>query len=204
MQSVFARNEGITSFRDQLANKLFAFSVHDQLDAGWQLTNDGLRTLFTRLMATGKPLTQVVEGHMYYGVKTGLNEAFMINQVTRDELVKNDPIGATLIKRFVRGEDLRPWFQENEERWLIFTRRGIDINSFPAIFAYLQQYREQLEPRPYDWNSNHRWLGRKSGSYKWYETQDPIEYYEAFKKPKLSGRVFRGSHVFPGMDKSKL
>ena len=38
--AVFARGEGITSFRQQLADKMITFSVYDQLDTGWQLTGD--------------------------------------------------------------------------------------------------------------------------------------------------------------------
>ena len=167
--AVFARGEGVTSFRSQLANKLFMLSVHDQLDTGWQLTGVDLRTLSTKLMAVGTPLGEVINGQMFRGVLTGLNEAFIIDQTTRDRLVKDDPASIAIIKPMYRGEDLRPWYQENERRWLIFTRRGININAYPAIQAYLQQFREQLEPRPIDWNDISPWLGRKPGSYKWYE-----------------------------------
>jgi len=30
-----------------------------------------------------------------------------------------------------------------------------------------------------------RWPGRKPGPYKWYEIQDPVEYYKEFEKPKI-------------------
>jgi hypothetical protein len=85
----------------------------------------------------------------------------------------------------LRGEDLRPWYQENEGRWLIFTRRGIDIEEYPAVRAHLEQYRAQLEPRPADWDGLRPWPGRKPGPYKWYEIQDSIDYYDAFEKPKI-------------------
>ncbi len=183
--AVFARGEGITSFRQQLADKLFTFSVYDQLDTGWQLTGDTSRVLFTKLMGAGKPLGEKVGERLYYGVKTGLNEAFMIDPARRDQLVKDDPRCAAIIKPMVRGEDLRPWYQENEGRWLIFTRRGIDIDAYPSVRAYLQQFREQLEPRPSDWDEKRRWPGRKPGPYKWYEIQDPVEYYKEFEKPKI-------------------
>ncbi|HVB21048.1 MAG TPA: N-6 DNA methylase [Ktedonobacteraceae bacterium] len=148
--AVFGRGDSITAFRAQLDDKLFAVSMRDQLDSGWQLTGDAPRTLFTRLMATGKPLGEVVAGRLYYGIKTGLNEAFIIDQSTRDRLVKDDPACATILKPVLRGEDLRPWYQENEGRWLIFARRGIDIENYPSVHTYLKQFRQQLEPRPGD------------------------------------------------------
>ena len=182
--AVFGRGESIKSFREQLADKLFPVSIHDQLDTGWQLTNNDLRALFNKIMAAGKPLGEEIEGQMYYGVKTGLNEAFIIDQATRDRLVKEHPQSVEIIKPMLRGEDLRPWYQENEGRWLIFARRGIEINKYPAVLEYLQQFRDQLEPRPENWD-NKNWPGRKPGPYKWYEIQDSVDYYEVFEKPKI-------------------
>jgi hypothetical protein len=57
---------------------------------------------------------------------------------------------------------------------MVFTRRGIDIEKYPAIRRYLDGYRKQLEPKPKDWQGS-EWPGRKTGAYKWYEVQDPIE-----------------------------
>jgi hypothetical protein len=67
---------------------------------------------------------------------------------------------------------------------MIFTRRGININSYPAIKNYLGQFRERLEPRPDNWTGV-IWTGRKAGTYEWYEIQDSIEYWSKFEQPKL-------------------
>ncbi len=183
--AIFGRGERVTGFREQLADKFFPLSIHDQLDTGWQMTGDAPRALFAKIMALGKPLGEVVDGRMYYGVKTGDNKAFIINQATRDKLVRTDATCNLILKPVVRGEDLRPWYQENEGRWLIFTRRGIDINAYPAILSYLQQFREQLEPRPNNWNDKRTWEGRKPGPYQWYEIQDSVDYYTAFEQTKI-------------------
>jgi type I restriction-modification system DNA methylase subunit len=183
--AIFSRGESVHSFREQLDDKMIAVSMSDQPDEGWQLAGDDARTLFTKIMATGRPLGEAVEKRLYYGIKTGLNEAFIIDQRTRDRLIKEDPACAAIIKRLLRGEDLRPWYQEDEGRWLIFARRGIEINKYPAILAHMQKFREQLEPRPSNWNNQHSWPGRKPGSYKWYEIQDTVDYFEEFEKPKI-------------------
>ncbi len=88
--AIFVRGEQVKAFKDQLADKQFALSIHDQLDTGWQLKAVNARALFTKIMASGKPLEDVIEKHSYYGIKTGLNEAFIINQDTKDSLVKED------------------------------------------------------------------------------------------------------------------
>ena len=97
------------------------------------MTGDAPRILFAKIMAAGKPLGEVVEGHMYYGVKTGLNEAFLIDQSTRDKLMRNDPACASILKPLVRGEDLRPWYQEDEGRWLICLPSGWTMKTFPDM-----------------------------------------------------------------------
>src|SRR3712207_3031689 len=68
---------------------------------------------------------------------------------------------------------------------MIFTRRGHDIEAYPAAKEYLGQFREKLEPRPADWDSAQPWLGRKAGTYRWYEIQDTVDYYDAFERPKV-------------------
>jgi hypothetical protein len=182
--AVFNRGEGVQQFHHQIRTKLAPVSIYDQHDSGWQLGNDAGRKLFDKLMACGKPLDTVVDGHMYRGVVTGFNDAFIIDQAERNRLVQEDPNSAQIIKPIVRGEDLRPWYQEDEGRYLIFTRRGIDINAYPAVKQYLEQFRERLEPRPSDWNGS-KWPGRKPGPYAWYEIQDSVDYYEAFDAPKF-------------------
>ncbi len=182
--AVFGRGEGIADLARQVKEREIGSTMHDQLDSGWQLGAAPTRSLFTKIMACGRPLDEVIEGRMYYGVKTGRNEAFIVDQATRDQLVAVDPSCASVIKPFLRGEDLRPWYQEDERQWLLFIRRGVDIDAYPSIKRHLERYRTQLEPRPADYLGAN-WPGRKAGSYKWYELQDSVDYFPAFEKTKI-------------------
>jgi hypothetical protein len=74
---------------------------------------------------------------------------------------------------------------------VIFTRRGIDIEKYPVVRKYLEQFREELEPK----NSDKQKKGRKPGSYKWYEIQDNIAYYKEFEGPKI---------VYPNITKTNI
>jgi len=152
----------------------------------WRFQPAAVGALFDRLMAVGKPLGEAVNGRIYRGVLTGLNEAFIIDRATRDRLVAADPACAPILRRLLRGEDLRPWYQQDEGRFLIFARRGIEIERYPSILTHLSQFREQLEPRPEDWPGRPMdWPGRKAGPYRWYEIQDSVDYYPAFDEPKI-------------------
>ena len=135
----------------------------------------------------GIPLSEWCEGRFHYGIKTGLNEAFVIEGAQRADLIAADPKSAEIIKPFLRGRDLKRWQVEPADKWLIFTRQGTDISRYPAIKPHLEKFWSQLEPRPRDWNERRDggWGGRKAGPYKWYEIQDTVAYRESFEEPKI-------------------
>ena len=154
---------------------------------GWQLKKSFERQVLARIRKAGQPLGDYCKGRFYYGIKTGLNEAFVISREQRDALVAQDPQSVDIIKPFLRGRDVKRWNVESQDLWLLFTRRGTDINQYPAIKAHLQSFRKQLEPKPDGWNDQTEgaWPGRKAGSYEWFHIQDNIAYWEEFLEPKI-------------------
>jgi hypothetical protein len=152
---------------------------------GWQLEQQAERGLLERIRAAGMPLGQYVEGRFHYGIKTGLNDAFVVDGPTKDRLIAEDASSREILKPFLRGRDIKRWRVESQDLWLIFTRRGVEIDRYSAVKRHLSGFREQLEPKPPDWDSARRWKGRKAGSYKWYEIQDNIAYWREFEEPKI-------------------
>ncbi|WP_423068975.1 Eco57I restriction-modification methylase domain-containing protein [Devosia sp. CN2-171] len=152
--------------------------------SGWQIEPTVKRDLLARIRASGVPLGDYVEGRFYRGVLTGYNGAFVIDGATRAELIVADPRSDEVIKPFLRGRDIKRWRVEAQDMWLIFTRRGIDIDAYPAIKRHLSQFRGSLEPKPSDWTDG-EWPGRKAGSYSWYEIQDNIAYWREFESTKI-------------------
>jgi hypothetical protein len=152
----------------------------------WQLEADDVEALRQKLTQRGMSLRRYTNGQILYGIKTGLNDVFVIDQETRKQLIEEDESSATVIKPFIQGTHLRPWNIENSTQYLIFTRRGIEIDNYPAIHTYLEQHRERLEPKPKDWSKqNGKWPGRKAGAYKWFEMQDAVDYWEGFEAIKF-------------------
>ena len=187
--AVFARNEQIKTLKEQLPGKLFDISIADQLDAGWQLTSKGARALFAKLMAKGVSLEDAVEGKIYYGIKTGYNKAFIIDQATRDKIVWSDPACATLIKPLVRGADLRPWYQRVEGRWLIWIPSGWTARTFPEAvlseeeaWLHFQQRHTPLAHylQPFAEDARKR---QNKGQF-WWEL-NPCNYVHEFEQPKI-------------------
>ncbi|NJN15147.1 MAG: hypothetical protein HC822_02020 [Oscillochloris sp.] len=186
--ATFNRGEGVKEFRKQVAAKLAPVSIHDQQDSGWQLGDDTGRNLALKLLQTGKPLAKYVDNRMFRGVLTGANDVFIIDQAKRDQLIAADPASAALIKPILRGEDLRPWYQEQEGRWLIeiptfWTRskfgEGLSEaaawsafeSTHPSLASYLQPFADTARRR-----------GDK-GEY-WWELR-PCDYYDAFNQTKI-------------------
>lgn len=153
-------------------------------DEGWSLVNEGQQALMKKLRSTTVPLGQYAKGQIYYGIKTGLNEAFVIDTEIRAQLIAEDARSAELIKPFLAGRDVKRYQPPPAGRFIIFTRRGVEIKKYPAIQKYLSQFKEQLMPKPKNWKGS-QWKGRKPGSYQWYEIQDTVEYHTEFEKPKI-------------------
>jgi adenine-specific DNA-methyltransferase len=112
---------------------------------------------------------------IFRGVTTGYNPAFIIGEETKGELVKADKSSKAIIKPLLQGRNIRKWIFNRTSDYLIFTRKGIDINEYPAIRKHLHGYMKELEPG----------VGRKAGTYNWFEIQDNTAYYPEFEKEKI-------------------
>ncbi len=63
-------------------------------ETGWALVRPDVETLMQKLRHAGVPLAKYVDGKLYYGIKTGFNEAFVIDEATRARLIGADPKSA--------------------------------------------------------------------------------------------------------------
>jgi hypothetical protein len=151
----------------------------ETLDAkrGWALVRPEVLALVENLRDSGTPLGEYAENGFYRGVTTGLNRAFVIDGATRDQIISEDAESAEIIKPWLRGRNIDRWRIDFEAQYVIFTRRGIDVDQYPAIKEHLSQFKERLMPGTDK--------GRKPGKYEWYEIQDTTAYYAEFEKPKI-------------------
>ncbi len=179
--AIIKTSEEITRVEKVVDQRGFQMQVAALSPACWTLEHPAVLALMEKLQKVGKPLGEYVQGRFYYGIKTGLNEAFVIDEATRKQLIAEDHKSADLIKPWLRGRDIRKWKAEWAKLYVIFTRRGTNIEKYPAIKRHLEQFRKDLEPKKSDKDKR----GRKPGPYKWFEIQDNIAYFEEFEKPKI-------------------
>ncbi|MEX0269158.1 N-6 DNA methylase [Leptolyngbyaceae cyanobacterium UHCC 1019] len=155
----------------------------------WSLDNNLKTKLIEKIVKNSTQLGEYVKRRFFRGVTTGFNEAFVITREKRDEFIIKDSKNSEIIKLLIGGKDIRRYEVNYQDSWLIFTRRGIDINLYPVIEEHLAQWKEELTPK----TSNEQKKGRKPGRYKWYEIQDDVAYYNIFEEPKI---------VFPDIAKN--
>jgi hypothetical protein len=167
----------VSSFPDVFVSQCFSLPQQSLQADGWRIESSDGRTLIEKLRSAGKTLKEFCDGRIYYGIKTGLNEAFVVDRPTRDRLIAEHSSSEAVLKPLLRGRDIKRWRYDSQDIWLIFTRRGIDIECFPAIHNYLLLFKDKLMPGVPG--------GRKPGSYKWYEIQDNIAYWKEFEEPKI-------------------
>jgi hypothetical protein len=130
-------------------------------------------------------LGEYIDGNIFRGILTGLNEAFVINDATRQDLINADSSSAEIIKPFLIGRDIKRYKQPKCEHYLVLIPNGWTRQQssnykdawcwfnqkFPAIAGYLEPFKEVAEKR-YD-----------KGEY-WWELR-ACDYYKEFEKPKI-------------------
>jgi len=179
------RGDKVGTIAQVMGEKAFQVEQKNLTPDGWRIEIQEVFALLAKLKSKGTPLGEYVNGRFYYGIKTGFNEAFVVDRATRDRLIAEHPSSDAVLKPYLRGRDVKRWKAKPKDLWLIFTRRGIDIDAFPAIKKHLEAFKERLMPKPKNWLSGTTWNGRKAGSYEWYEIQDNIAYWEEFEQPKV-------------------
>jgi hypothetical protein len=154
-------------------------------DGGWTLGDKRTENLLKKLQSAGRPLEEYVMGGIYRGLITGLNEAFVIDEKIKNQLIDANPNNATIIKPFLTGKDLKRYIPPEKGKNVILMPKGwTNIQSrgaknkwkwfkenYPAVAQHLEPFKESAEIRC------------DKGDY-WWELR-ACEYYEEFEKPKI-------------------
>ncbi len=149
-------------------------------ESAWVIIDDVEQKLKEKIERIGKPLKEW-DVKIYYGIKTGFNEAFIINSAKREEILNNckdeneRKRTDTIIKKVLRGRDIRRYYYEWADLYIILPLEGINIDNYPAVKEHLLKYKDQLLTR-----------AGAGVNYKWYELQaDPSAHIQEFEKEKL-------------------
>ena len=95
----------------------------------------------------GQRLVELVNDDVLNGVKSGLNEAFIIDTQTRNRLLEEDGSCSEIIKPFLIGDDIRRYETHSRERFVLYVRWDCDIRCYPSVLRWLKTFRPRLELR---------------------------------------------------------
>ena len=148
------------SFMKDNARKYTKYSLGDE----WLFTSDIELNILEKIRSQSVSLTDYVNGEIYRGITTGLNEAFVIE--------KNIFAGENLVRPYASGKSIKRWRIEPDNYSFIASGYSVDVpNVSPKIYSYLAQYEEKLEKRG---DKGKKWFNLRA-----------CKYYDAFDKPKI-------------------
>ena len=160
----------------------------------WVILSPIEQSIKRKIEAVGTPLKDW-DIQINYGIKTGYNDAFIINTEKKDEILSNCQTEdertrtAELIRPILRGRDIKRYGYNWAGLYLIatFPSCHYDIEKYPAVKKYLLGFGiERLEQTGKSHIVNGEKIkARKKTNNKWFETQDSISYWDLFFQPHI-------------------
>jgi hypothetical protein len=160
------------------------FAAHKQTilllsEAAWVISSGIEQQIKAKIEAIGKPLKDW-DININYGIKTGFNEAFIIDTDTKGRLCLEDASSIDIIKPILRGRDIKRYSADWADLWIIatFPALHLNIDNYPAVRDYLKSFGKRLE------QSGETGCRKKTAN-KWFEVQDNIAYWQEFQGEKI-------------------
>jgi type I restriction-modification system DNA methylase subunit len=187
LQAVSIANNDIVDLSSFVKNS--AVTLAKVSKDAWFVGNDAEQKLKRKIEKISKPLKEW-DVKIYFGIKTGLNEAFIINQETRDSLVAEDAKSTEILKPILRGRDIKRYGYGWAGMWLIQTGFDIDVPKlYPAIYKHLLKFEKKAQNRD---DQGRNWWNLRA-----------CAYYPEFEKKKVIwkriGSILRFGYDSEGM-----
>ena len=158
----------------------------------WTVLNSVEQKIKEKIERIGKPLKDWAV-QINYGIKTGFNEAFIIDTDIRNELIEKCPKAVEIIRPILRGRDLTRYSYHFSDLWMIITEFGSHKYlklEYPSVYNYLLLYEERLKQRGQcRYTSSGKPKNEKEfpGQHHWLELDNnpSKDYLNFFNKPKI-------------------
>ncbi len=134
-------------------NKIELQIIADEI---WKISTKKGLEINNRIEEIGIPLMDWKTLEINAGIKTAFNPAYHIDQEIKNELIRKDEKSSNIIKRLLRGKDIKRWNFDFKNLYLINPHNGIksknleriDIpNDYPTIYDYLNKWGSKLKER---------------------------------------------------------
>ncbi len=148
--------------------------THEQIAGdNWSFALPEVYKLLKMLQESNQTLVDYISPlPVCMGVKSGLTDAFVIDDTTRRSIIAENPEAEEILKPLLNGRDIRKYQINYSNKHLIYTYHGVEIEQYPAITQHLSNFRERLEKR--------------ATKQEWYELQQPqFRFAEYMDRPKI-------------------
>ncbi|EAK3582814.1 class I SAM-dependent DNA methyltransferase [Campylobacter coli] len=140
------------------------FSQNSLSKESFTFSDENTSALKAKIERIGTPLKEWQGLNIYRGILTGYNEAFIITTEKRNEILANckdeaeKERTAKLIRKMLRGRDIKRYSYEWAGLWVINTHNGykskngekieaINIEHYPSLKKHFDEFYPQLEKR---------------------------------------------------------
>ncbi|EAL5963916.1 class I SAM-dependent DNA methyltransferase [Campylobacter jejuni] len=140
------------------------FSQKSLSKESFTFNDKNINALKAKIERIGTPLKEWYGFNIYRGILTGYNEAFIITTEKRNEILANckdeaeKERTAKLIRKMLRGRDIKRYSYEWAGLWVINTHNGykskngekveaINIEHYPSLKKHFDEFYPQLEKR---------------------------------------------------------
>ncbi|EAH5835295.1 class I SAM-dependent DNA methyltransferase [Campylobacter coli] len=140
------------------------FSQNSLSKESFTFSDENTSALKAKIERIGTPLKEWHGLNIYRGILTGYNEAFIITTEKRNEILANckdeaeKERTAKLIRKMLRGRDIKRYSYEWAGLWVINTHNGyknqngekveaINIENYPSLKKHFDEFYPQLEKR---------------------------------------------------------
>ena len=157
----------------------------------WVILSPAELALKRKIEEVGRPLKDW-DINIYRGIVTGCNEAFIIDEAKREELIAQDPESAEIIKPLLQGRDIKRYHIQWEGLYLLFIPWHFPLHEDSTIIGASQEAEESFKERyPFIYNHLLQYqdkLSRRNRSetgirYEWYALQRCANtYYPEFEQ----------------------
>ena len=157
----------------------------------WIVLTEIEQRIKSKIESKGTPLREW-DININRGILTGYNEAFIIDENKKDELIAEDSKSAEIIRPLLRGRDIKRYSYDFADLYIIttFPSLKIEIEQYPAIKEHLMGFGYDRLKQTGEKNS------RKKTNNKWFEIQDSISYWEDFYKQKIVWKIIGDQMAF--------
>ncbi|MDC3097683.1 BREX-1 system adenine-specific DNA-methyltransferase PglX [Candidatus Pelagibacter sp.] len=174
-----------------------------QID-GFNFLNKKLLNLKKKIDKIGKPLL-LWDNEIFFGIKTGLNEAYYIDEKLKKELIKKSPLNSKIIKPTITAKEIKKYYIDRKKNYLLFipwhfpmgkndTHNDFENNekkfkkNYTDIYNHLNKYKINLKKRNksetgirYEWYALQRCAAKYSHKF----SEEKIIWSEIVQSPKF-------------------